>query len=116
MSFIQKLLDEKIKNDACIAAAIEFGYKMCEKGHNLDYAILEFAKQHAETIKEKIDSIIASQYSNYQGRAHQRLRPLHNTIRNAIGDELFLQYLLKQMTENPRPVYQPEFKQREFLS
>ena len=64
------------------------------------------------TTQEEIDEIIEDQYSSYRGRIYKKLKPLHNAIRKAEGDEKFLEFLRKAKLTNPRPKYiMPSFNQ-----
>ena len=55
--------------------------------------------------QQQIDSIISLQYGNYEGEFMKGIESLHNLARKSIGDDEFLEYLIKSKSDNPRPVY-----------
>ena len=85
-----------------ISLAIEYGYKMCEQGHNLQYALMNYPDNFENQVKQKIAEIIKERYSNYEPRAYMRLKKLHDTIRREVGDVLFLQFLKEKTTDPPK--------------
>jgi len=87
-------------------------------------------KRNDMDTQERINKIIKERYHNYEGHANQTLKLLHDHMRSitypltiverflkligfdikyetVMTNEDFLEYLLKQERENPRPVYEP---------
>lgn len=55
--------------------------------------------------QEKISSIIASKYNNYNGRLLKPLSLIHKKLKILLGEERFLFFLEEQERINPAPKY-----------
>lgn len=56
--------------------------------------------------QKRIAEIIKEQYDDFKGRKMWPVKEVHAKMRHKISDEEYLQFLEKQVNENPRPVYQ----------
>lgn len=62
---------------------------------------------NTEDIEDRIDEIIKSQYNGFRGKFMKSIRNIHWIMRMKIGDQKYLEYIQKQKSQNPRPVYKP---------
>lgn len=57
------------------------------------------------TPSAEIESILTKRYNNFQGTLYGKLKPHFAFMREQMGDEVFLRYLVNREKENPRPVF-----------
>lgn len=56
--------------------------------------------------QKRIAEIIKDQYGDFKGRKMWPVKEVHEKMRRKISEEEYLEFLEKQVKENPRPVYQ----------
>lgn len=61
--------------------------------------------QNRRLIRQQIEDIIEKEFNGYRGAKYGPIKLVHNTLRDEIGNDRFLQFLKDVIEKFPKPEY-----------
>lgn len=61
--------------------------------------------QNRRLVRQQIEDIIEREFNGYRGTMYGPIKLVHNTLRQEMGNDLFLKFLKKAIAKIPKPQY-----------